>query len=59
MATMDNKPGDLATDPAKATLQEKMTAIADEIRTLSGTTDKIGLDEITSNLQKANNLVDE
>lgn len=36
----------------------KMTAIADEIRTLSGTTEAIGLDTMASHIGEANNEVD-
>lgn len=36
----------------------KMTAIADEIRTLSGTTEAIGLDAMASHIGEANNEVD-
>ena len=35
-------------------VNEKMTAIADEIRELSGTTEAMGLDAMTSNLSNAN-----
>ena len=37
-----------------ATVNEKMTAIADEIRTLSGTTGTMGLDAMASNVSDAN-----
>ena len=37
----------------------KMTAIADEIRELSGTTDKLGLDEMALNLDEANQTLDD
>lgn len=37
-----------------ATVNEKMTAIADEIRTLSGTTGAMGLDAMASNVGGAN-----
>lgn len=35
-------------------VNEKMTALADEIRTLSGGTEKIGLDAMTNNIKAAN-----
>lgn len=37
-----------------ATVNDKMTAIADEIRTLSGVSETLGLDEMTVNLNEAN-----
>lgn len=37
----------------------KMTALADEIRTLSGTTDKLGLDAMKSNVNEANGEIDD
>jgi hypothetical protein len=40
-----------------ATVNEKMTAIADEIRTLSGTTGAMGLDAMASNVGEANGKV--
>jgi hypothetical protein len=39
-------------------VNSKMTAIADEIRELSGTTETMGLDAMASNLGEANNEVD-
>ena len=36
----------------------KMTAIADEIRTLSGTTGTMGLDAMATNVNSANTKVD-
>lgn len=36
----------------------KMTALADEIRTLSGTTDKLGLDAMKSNVNEANGEIE-
>lgn len=38
-------------------LNTKMTAIADEVRELSGTTEKIGLDIMATNLDEANSEV--
>lgn len=38
-------------------VDSKMTALADEIRTLSGTTGKLGLDSMASNISEANNEV--
>ena len=38
-------------------VNSKMTAIADEIRTLSGTTDTMGLDAMATNLSEANGEV--
>lgn len=40
-----------------ATVNEKMTAIADEIRTLSGTTSAMGLDAMASNVGDANDTI--
>lgn len=40
------------------TVNEKMTAIADEIRTLSGTTGTMGLDAMASHVGEANDEVD-
>lgn len=40
-----------------ATVNEKMTAIADEIRTLSGTTGAMGLDAMASNVGDANGVI--
>ena len=40
------------------TVDSKMTAIANEIRNLSGSTGKLGLDSMASNLGDANNEVD-
>lgn len=40
-----------------ASINEKMTAIANEIRELSGTTNAMGLDDMASNLNDANNEV--
>ena len=37
----------------------KMTAIADEVRTLSGATDKLSLDEMASHTREANTEVSE
>lgn len=37
---------------------ESLTALADEIRTLSGTTDKLGLEVMTSNVETANAKID-
>lgn len=42
-----------------ATVNEKMTAIADEVRTLSGTNDTMGLDAMASHVKTANEDVDE
>lgn len=39
-------------------VNEKMTAVADEIRTLSGTLDKLSLDEMAVQAKNANNEVD-
>ena len=36
----------------------KLTAIADEVRTLSGTSEKLGLDEMATNLGDANDEVE-
>ena len=41
-----------------STVNSKMTAIADEIRTLKGTTAAMGLDAMASNLNEANTEVD-
>lgn len=41
-----------------ATVNEKMTALADEVRELSGTTEAIGIDGMTSNINEANNEVE-
>lgn len=41
-----------------ANLNEKMTALADEIRVLSGTTETMGLDAMQSNVADANDTVD-
>ena len=38
-------------------VNSKMTALADEIRELSGTTAKIGLDDMTTHTQEANNTI--
>lgn len=40
-------------------INTKMTALANEIRTLSGTTAAIGLDAMTSNINIANGIVDD
>ena len=39
-------------------VNEKMTAIANEVRTLSGVSDKLGLDEMASHTKDANTEVD-
>lgn len=39
-------------------VNSKMTAIADEVRTLSGATDKLGLDDMATNTHEANAEVD-
>lgn len=39
-------------------VQTKMTAIADKIRTLSGTTDPMGLDAMATNVGDANTAID-
>jgi hypothetical protein len=39
-------------------VNSKMTAIADEVRELSGTSNKMGLDEITANLKGTNTEID-
>lgn len=36
------------------TLDSKMTALADEVRELSGSTDKLGIDEMTNDVNAAN-----
>lgn len=41
-----------------ATVNSKMTALADEIRILSGTTDPMGLDAMTEHISDANDEVD-
>jgi hypothetical protein len=41
-----------------ATVNEKMTALADGVRELSGTTEAIGIDGMTSNINEANNEVE-
>ncbi|MEE1084283.1 MAG: hypothetical protein UH850_11220 [Paludibacteraceae bacterium] len=41
-----------------ATVNSKMTAIADEIRTLSGTSDSMGLDAMATHVGEANDEVD-
>lgn len=38
-------------------LNNKLTAIADEIRELSGATEKLGLDDMTANVQDSNNEI--
>lgn len=40
-------------------VNEKMTALADEVRELSGTTDKLGIDEMTTKIGDANDEIDE
>lgn len=40
-----------------ATVNEKMTAIADEVRALSGTSDALGLDAMATNIESANTEV--
>lgn len=42
-----------------ATVNQKMTALADEIRTLSGTTGTMGLDAMATNVNQANTEVSE
>lgn len=39
-------------------VNSKMTALADEVRTLSGATAKLGIDAMTTNVQSANNEVE-
>jgi hypothetical protein len=39
---------------ANDNVNEKLTALADEIRELSGTTEKLGIDEMTSALDTEN-----
>lgn len=39
-------------------INTKMTALADEIRELSGTTEKLGLDAMTTNVSVANDTID-
>lgn len=41
-----------------ATVNEKMTALADEVRELSGTTEAIGIDSMTEQVSEANNEVE-
>ena len=41
-----------------ATINEKMTNLADEIRTLSGTSSPMGLDGMITNIENANNEID-
>lgn len=43
----------------KKIVNKKMTAIADEVRTLSGATDKLGLDKMASHTREANTEVSE
>jgi hypothetical protein len=40
------------------TVSFKMTALADEVRRLSGKTDKIGIDAMTTNVSEANTEID-
>lgn len=42
-----------------ATVNDKMTALADEVRELSGTTGKLGIDAMISNVNEVNIEVDE
>lgn len=42
-----------------ATVNQKMTALANEIRTLSGTTGTMGLDAMATNVNQANTEVSE
>jgi hypothetical protein len=46
--------GDMAND----NVNEKLTALADEIRELSGTIEKLGIDEMTSALSTENTNFD-
>jgi hypothetical protein len=41
-----------------ATVNEKMTALANGVRELSGTTEAIGIDGMTSNINEANNEIE-
>lgn len=44
---------------SNTTVKDKMTALADEIRILSGTTDAMGLDAMKNNVADANDAIDE